>query len=98
METLTIKQCEAFQKQPSVNPLTGNIIKVGGPTFLKLVEKCDELKRKQVTTISLRHTEEVNPNNLKQRILVTKTNILILYISFSCKCLKISCSMRERKT
>jgi DNA polymerase beta len=69
MERLTVEQCEAFRRQPSVNPLTGNVIKVGGPTFLKLVEKCEELKRKQVTIVPIRHTEEVNPNNLKPRIL-----------------------------
>ena len=69
METLTVEQCEEFRQQPSVNPLTGNIIKVGGPTFLKLVEKCEELKRKQLTNIPIRHTEEINPDNLKQRIL-----------------------------
>ena len=67
METLTVEQCEEFQKQPNINPLTGNIIKVGGPTFLKLVEKCEELKRK--SRVPIRHTEEVNPNNLKPRIL-----------------------------
>ena len=69
METLTLEQCDAFQRHPSVNPLTGNIIKVGGPTYLKLVEKCEELKRKQLTSVPIRHTEEVNPNNLKVRIL-----------------------------
>ena len=69
METLTLDQCDAFQRHPSVNPLTGNIIKVGGPTYLKLIEKCEELKRKQLISVPIRHTEEVNPNNLKVRIL-----------------------------
>ena len=69
METLTLEQCDAFQRHPSVNPLSGNIIKVGGPTYLKLIEKCEELKRKQLTSVPIRHTEEVNPNNLKVRIL-----------------------------
>ena len=69
METLTLTQCESFQINPGINPLTGNLIKIGGPTFLKLVEKCEELRRKQVTSNPVRHTEQLNPNNLKQLIL-----------------------------
>jgi DNA polymerase beta len=69
METLKLEQCKEFQKQLHINPLSGNRIKVGGPTFLKLKEKCEELERKKLTSSPIRHTEEINPTNLKQRIL-----------------------------
>jgi DNA polymerase beta len=67
METLTLKHCKQLLKHPNINPLTGHSIKVGGPTFLNLMEKCDELKRKQQAPI--RHIDTINTNNLKSLIL-----------------------------
>ena len=67
MEELTLRDCAKFEKAPNVNPLTGHTIEIGGPTYLSLQEKCQELRRKHAS--SIRHTSEVNPNNLKQLIL-----------------------------
>lgn len=37
---LTTSQCEAFKKQPSINPLTGRHIQQGKVTYKKLVKAC----------------------------------------------------------
>lgn len=72
METLTLEDCKAFEADPSINPLTGRKIKIGGPMFLDLVEKCNELKRKHAVSLSssgVKHTSTINIHDFKSIIL-----------------------------
>ena len=43
-------QCEAFRKNPSINPLTGREIQVGKVTHQKLVKACEEAGKQTSTS------------------------------------------------
>jgi 2-cysteine adaptor domain len=42
---ITKAQCEAFKKNPSVNPVTGRAILIGNVTHKKLVKACEGVKK-----------------------------------------------------
>ena len=79
MDRLTLRHCKQLQKTPSINPLTGHTIKIGGPTFLTLQEKCEELQRKHkngtTSPIPLHTIQDFKPIIISQLTILLEDEI-----------------------
>lgn len=69
MDKLTLEICKQFTSNPEINPLTGRKIKINGPLYLTIQEKCKELQQIEDLKHTIKTPTKINIANFKHVIL-----------------------------
>ena len=69
MDKLTLEICKQFTSNPEINPLTGRKIKINGPVYLTIQEKCKELQQIEDLKHTIKTPTKINIANFKHVIL-----------------------------